>query len=314
MPLPVHPVHRSAIVVVVSENGPIELEGPLLRMGQFFFGPALSRVQGARDVFALARALRDAGVPVRPSEERLLTQILWCLLQIQHDREETELHQALVLMADLVLAIIEDEDFFIPERARIGGREELELLALQLQRQSFQLDMSLGATIGLYDLGISGPADVTRLQGALPAAKRPPELEGVLNRLLNFMTQGEQLLAGQGDPEKAADHRARLEHARERATFLLARLLTTPAEQDHPVLRAQIVKRELRRIEVDALGIERISSSDQERETRRLLRWTEQDLGVELTDDNKAALAAQLQELARAEQAADEGDWLSQMD
>src|SRR5690606_2466221 len=122
------------------------------------------------------------------------------------------------------------------------------------------------------------------------------------------------LLAAQANEEKAAGHRVRLQHARERATFLLARLLTTAAEQDHAVVRSHLIKRELRRIEVDALGVERISSSEQERETRRLLRWTEHDLGVELTDDNKAALAAQLQEIARAGQAEDEGDWLSQMD
>jgi hypothetical protein len=285
-------------------------------MAQFFFGPALSRVRGAADVFALTRDLQQRGVRVRKSEERLLTQILWCLLQIQHDNEETELHQALALMADLVLALIDDDDFFIPEGAVVGGREQLELLAIQLQRQSFQLNMSLGAMIGVYDLAIGGVADVGRIRERLPAARRTPELEGVLNKLHNFVGQGEQLLAQQRVPEKAAAHRARLEQARERASFLLARLLTTAAEQDHPVLRANIAKRELRRIEVDALGIERITDAAQERETRRLLSWTEQGLGVELTDDNKAALAAQIQELARdtAKDGEDGEDWLSTMD
>ncbi len=294
-------------------KGTLDLTGPLLRMGRFFFGPALSRVRGAADVYALARDLRERGLPVRKPEERLLTQILWCLLQIQHDREETEQHQALVLMADLVLAIMEDDDFTIPEGATVGGPEALELLAIQLQRQAFQLDMSLGATIGLHDLTLRAAADVPALRERL-GGRLTPELEGVLNRLHNFLLQGERLLAQQPDPEKASRHSERLGQARDRASFLLARLLTFAPEQDHPVVRKHIVRRELRRIEVDALGVQRIGEEEQRRETARLLQWTEQDLGVELTDDNKAALAAQLQEIARAGDETDEDDWLSQME
>lgn len=293
------------------------LRGPLLRMAQFFFGPSLGRVNSAKDVYTVARQIRDAGIQVRRSEERLLTQVLWCVLQIQHDREETDQHQALLTLADLVLAVIEDDDFFIPEGVSAGGREEIELLALEVQTQAFQLDMSLGATIGLYDLQFGAAADLQGAWGRVPRPLRSPELQAVFQRLANHLTQGEELLTGQADPAKQARHRDRLAQAYERTGFLLARLLAKTPAADHPVLRENVIKRELKRIEVDALGIERIGAEEQARETRRLLQWTEQDLGVELNDANKAALAAQLQAVAREKVAGaeeDDDDWLSGMD
>ena len=78
------------------------LSGPLRRMSMFFLGDALPAVAGAPDIYAAAKDLKVRGVPVRKTEEDLLTKTLWCILQVQHDQEESEQHAALALLAALV--------------------------------------------------------------------------------------------------------------------------------------------------------------------------------------------------------------------
>lgn len=266
-------------------------------MAKFFLGDTLPEVAGAPDVYRHARGIKERGVPVQPGEELLLTKTLFCILQIQNDREETEQHRALCLLAALVLAVIEDEDFFVPlEPARAIERDDLELLAIELMRAHDQESLSLGATIGVWDLSISSAQDLPRIRQRLPEVDA--ELDATLTKLEVHLRQGEEIFARHEDPERRARHGILLDAARRRATFLLARLLTLPAARDHPVVRGNLLRRELRRIEVDALGAERISQAEQERRTRELLRWTEEELGEALTDENKAELARKLQEAA----------------
>lgn len=288
-------------------------------MARFFLGEgALPAVSSVRDVYEVARGISERGIPVRKGEAELLKQVTWCMLQIQHDHEEGELHQALARLAAQVLAIIEDDDLYIPDELHIGGRVALEGLALQLGTERAQLDMSLGVAIGMYDLVVQSGADLQAIAGRLPPERLSDELQRAVRGAALHLRQGEELHRRHGDPQRAAAHGERLQQAYQRTTYLLARLLAVPPERDHPVLRAHILRRELKHIEVDALGVQRLTEAEQAREARRLLAWTEEELGEELTDENKAALAARLREAAR-EQAAEqgetgEGDWLAGMD
>lgn len=271
-------------------------------MAKLFVGGGLPRVADVRDVYAYARDLRRRGVPIQQAEEVFLRQVTWSMLQIQHDQEEGELHQALGRLASLTLAIIEDDDFSIPDGCRIGSRVGLEALAVQLARDLDQIDMQLAAAMGIHGLDVRCADDLDAIEQRLP---RTPELERALRAARVHLRQGEQLLARQGDPARVERHRARLGEACERAGRLLARLLAVPADRDHPVVRAHLQRRELRRIEVDALGIERLTEHEQQRRTRELLAWADEDLGEQLTDANKAALAERLQSIAKEAEGAD---------
>lgn len=278
------------------------LSVPLLRMAKFFVGGGLPRIADVRDVYAHARDLTQRGVPTQPAEEVFLRQVTWCMLQLQHDQEQGELHQALARLASLVLAIIEDDDFALPDGCHIGTRVGLEALAVQLARDLDQLDMQLAAAMGLHGVEVRGPDDLDALEQRAP---RTPELERVLRGTRIHLRQGERLLAAQTDPERAARHRVRLDEACERTGRLLARLLSIPAERDHPVVRAHLLRRELRRIEVDALGVVRLSEHEQARRTRELLSWADEELGEQLTDTNRAALADRLRAIAADAAASD---------
>ncbi len=281
-------------------------------MAKLFVGGGLPRVADVRDVYAYARDLHQRGVPTQPAEERFLRQVTWSMLQIQHDQEEGELHQALARLASLVLAIIEDDDFSIPEGCRIGSRVGLEALAVQLARDLDQVDMQLAAAMGIHGLDVRRADDLDALERRLPMT---PELERVVRAARIHLRQGEGLVAAQADPARAARHRARLGEAYERTSRLLARLLAVPAERDHPVVRANLQRRELRRIEVDALGVERLTEHEQQRRTRELLSWADEELGEQLTDANKAALAERLQAIAQESGADDPGgSWFFDQD
>src|SRR5690606_9576096 len=132
------------------------LSVPLLRMAKLFVGGGLPAVADVRDVYAYARDLRARGVPIQPAAEVFLRQVTWTMLQLQHDQEESELHQALARLASLVLAIIEDDDFSIPDGCRIGSRVALEALAVQLARDMDQLDMQLAAAMGVHGIDVRG--------------------------------------------------------------------------------------------------------------------------------------------------------------
>ncbi|MGE0712425.1 MAG: hypothetical protein AB7N76_10330 [Planctomycetota bacterium] len=297
----------------MSEND--NLSAPLARMALFFLGDTLPRVHSVRDVYAQGQALVERGIPVTPAEASFLRQVTWCMLQIlQEDEEEGELHSALARVAALALAIIEDDDFTIPEGYGVGSRANLEALALRLWREGFQLNMSLGAVVGLHDLSFGRAAELEGLEARLPLEGDDGTLLRVLTQARVHLRQGEELLARNPDPARAAAHRLRLERAFERTRFLLARLITVPHARDHAVVRAHFVRRELKHIEIDALGAQRITEAEQRAQAKRLLAWTEEDLGEELTDANKAALAARLAEAAGGEQDGEGEAWLFEME
>lgn len=288
-------------------------------MARLFLGDdALPKIQDVRDVYAHAGEIRARGLPVAEGEARLLKQLVWCMLQVQNDQEEGPLHTALARFAALVLAITEDDEVSITDAMGIGGRLGLEGLAVQVGHVLDQVNLTLGVAMGVGDLGVRGATDVPEIYERIPQPQRTVELQRVVRQATTHLRQGERLLAGQSDPERAQRHRSRLRDAYTHTTLLLARLLGTPAANDNGSLRQQIVRRELKQIEVDALGAERISEAEQAREARRLLAWTQEDMGETLTDTNKAELAARLRE-ATTEQPEpnddeDDGDWLFGMD
>lgn len=291
------------------------LSGPLSRMAKFFLGDAcLPPVQSVRDVFDYGRELNARGIRILPSEERFLRQVTWCMLQIQGDEEEGDLHQALSQIAALALAIIEDPDLAIPEGYAIGSRENLEAFAFRFQQEWLQQDLSLGATVGVYQLVFTSAQELREAADRLPSEARDEALDRALQQGEIYLRQGEEIYARHTDEARRSAHQARLGAAIQRLQLLLARLISLPLERDQPLVRAQLVRRELKHVEIDALGAQRISEAEQAFETRRLLRWTEADLGEELTDDNKAALAAQLRELSESDEDSEEGeDWLFSM-
>jgi len=302
---------------LLSLNAPADnLSKPLLRMAKFYLGDVcLPPVASVRDVFDYGRELNDRGIPVLLSEERFLRQVTWCMLQLQGPDAQSELHVALLRIAALTLAIIEDEDLSIPEGYAVGDRENLEALALRFHQEWLQNEQTLGAASATHALGFqsSSELDLNAERILQPDSDEP--LRKAFAQGAIFLRQGEGIFAQHEDPARRSAHEVRLATARERLRLLLGRLLAVPAAQDHKVVRAQLVRRELRHVEIDALGAKRITEAEQAQQTKRLLRWTEADLGEELTQENKALLAAQLQEVASGEADEDSGeDWLFGMD
>lgn len=304
----------------MTANGD-NLSAPLLRMAKFYLGDVcLPRVANVRDVFEYGKALNERGLPVLRSEERFLRQVTWCMLQIENDQEEGELFLALTRIAALTLAIIEDDDLSIPEGYAVGHRSNLEALALRFHQEWLQNDLALGAAMGINDLGFHTSADLEQAASRLLTEDSDEPLRRAFLQGEIFLRQGEAIFERHTDTDRRDAHKHRLDSARERLRLVLARLMAIPLDRDHAVLRAQLVRRELRHVEIDSLGAQRISAAEQALQTRRLLKWTETELGEELTDANKAELSAQLRSLAAAEsdqQDEGEGDdegWLFGMD
>lgn len=299
---------------MVADN----LSVPLRRMARFFLTETLPPVQTVRDVYESARVLRERGIAPTLGEERLLRQIVWCMLHVEDGDTTSELQRALARLASLVLAIVEDDDLEIPDDRQIAGRAALESLALEINSDSQQLEMQIGATIGLRSLNVSCAADLEEHGKTIAPDERDPQVERVLQRAAIHLRQGETLLAQQKDPRKAASHRERHAAACTRVMYLLARLLAIPAAGEPPVVRKNLVRRELKRIEVDALGIERLSSEEQIREAAKLLAWTAVDLGETATPENRARLATELRRAASMDEsesspepaAEEDGSWL----
>jgi hypothetical protein len=291
------------------------LSRPLLKMGRFFLGDsALPVVESVQDIYRLARDLKARSIRPQEGEEALLRHLTWCMLQIQEDKEEDELHSALAHLAGLVLGIIEDDDFTIPAGCSAGSRTALEGLAIQFGREHEQRSMTLGVAIGVHGLAVASANDLADfIQGLAPEA-RTDELIRCINQLIIHLRQGEGIFANHSDPARKEAHRQRLAQAYTRTNYLLARLLGTPPAQDHPVERKYVIRREQRRIELDALGAKVLQETEQTAQTKQWLSWTEEDLGEKLTDANKAELAARLREAVHQDTEDDGDDWLSDMD
>lgn len=291
---------------------------PILNMGRFFVGDSIPRLADPVAINARVKDLKTRGLPVAPAADALLAKIL--LLIVMNGRpEQAELREALGLLAGLVLLVVEDDYFYIPETTEHVSNERVLELASKLASAHALEIQKLHAVIATQGLALSSSADLPGLRARLP---QTPEFERLFTRLEIHLRQGEGILHAQQDPARRAAHEARYRDACQRSLNLLARLIQVPEGQDHKRLRARITSRELKLIEIDALGAANVSDAAQAAEAQRLLDETLDKSGIEDDAANASAseIAARLAAIQSAEPEAEEedgdedGDWFFDME
>lgn len=289
-----------------------DLLKPILNMGRFFVGDTIPRLPDPREINARLKDVKTRKLPVTPAADALLTKTLLLLLRPLEAADR----DALGLLAGLVLLVVEDDYFYIPETTEQVGDERLLELARGLARVREREVQRLERVVAAHRLSLVGAAEVGHLGARLP---RSAELERVLARLEIHLRQGEEILRRHSDLARRSAHAARFADACTRAVNLIGRLLMVPQEQDHARLRKRIVSRELRLIEIDALGAAAVSDKEQAAEAARLLAQTgvsESDVPAGL---GAAEIAARLAEIGAAEagpepEDEEQGDWFFDME
>ena len=289
-----------------------DLLKPILNMGRFFVGDTIPRLPDPRAINARLKDIKTRKLPVTPAADALLTKVLLLLLRPigAEDRD------ALGLLAGLVLLVVEDDYFYIPQTTEQVGDERLLELARGLARVREREIQRLERVVAAHRLSLTSFEDVSGLGARLPGS---PELERLFGRLEVHLRQGQQILRGQQDAARRSAHAARFADACTRAVNLIGRLLMVPLEQDHARLRKRIVSRELKLIEIDALGAAAVSDKEQAAEAARLLAQTgvvESDVPAGL---GAAEIAARLAEIGAGEAEGEgegegEGDWFFDME
>jgi hypothetical protein len=290
---------------------------PILNMGRFFVGDSIPRLADPVAINARIKDLKTRGLPVAPAADSLLAKIL--LLIVMSGRPEQQaLREALGLLAGLVLLVVEDDYFYIPETTEHVSNERVTELATKLASAHALEIQKLQAVVATQGLALQRTADVAALRARF---SRTPEFERVFSRLEIHLGQGEGILTAQQDPARRQAHENRFREACVRSVNLLARLLQVPEGKDHKRLRKRITSRELKLIEIDALGAANVSDAAQAAEAQRLLDETTSRAGVEDDAANAsaaeiAARLAQIQSTAGDEHEEEEGDgdWFFDMD
>lgn len=297
------------------------LSVPLLKMARFFLVPP-PPVADVPAIRARASAIRARGVTPSEGEVRLLAQVEARLGEVPADEENALLRKSLAGLAGLVLAIIEDHEFAIPADRHLGGTASLDALAVQLGWESKKRSKLVRAALEKHGLAVERAADVAALHAR---TKDPdPRLLEALQRTEAHLRQGELLLERKTDPAAVARHRTRLALACRRTTLLLARLLAVPAADDSVHERRILVQREVKLVELDALGIEKLSEEAQIQGTTEKLAATQTpELGTKVVRGmtsrirrnfmEAASAAAELDPVEASEDAADD-NWLFDAD
>lgn len=305
--------------IVRSKSVRAVLLKPILNMGRFFVGDSIPRLADPIAINARIKDLKTRKLPVSPAADSLLAKIL--LLIVMNGRpEQQELREALGLLAGLVLLVVEDDYFYIPETTEHVSNERVQELATKLASAHAHEIQKLESVVATQGLALQRTADLGPLQARLP---QTPEFERLFNRLEIHLGQGEKILTAQQDPARRQAHELRFRDACQRSVNLLARLLQVPPGQDHKRLRKRITSRELKLIEIDALGAANVSDAAQAAEAQRLLDETTNRAGVvdDAANASAAEIAARLasiQSAAAAEESGEEeeedGDWFFDMD
>lgn len=287
---------------------------PILNMGRFFVGDSIPRLADPVAINARIKDLKTRGLPVAPASDSLLAKIL-LLIVMSGGPEKAELREALGLLAGLVLLVVEDDYFYVPETTEHVSNERVVELATKLASAHALEIQKLQSVVAMHGLSILRTADLAPLQARLP---RTDEFDRLFNRLQIHLRQGEQILTAQQDPGRRNAHQARFHDACVRAVNLIARLLQVPEEKDHARLRKRIGSRELKLIEIDALGAANVSDAAQAAEAQALLDATVNQAGVEDDSANASAaeIAARLAEIGdQSDDEEDEGEaWFFDMD
>jgi len=270
----------------------VSLLKPILNIARFFVGDTIPRVDSAQHIHALLAELRERNVPVKEAEKGVLTKLMILLLKAERAPDQEDKCRALRLLAGLIVSIVEDDYFFMPEVTEHASLEKLEGLARKLEMAQGQRLAALQETIAKYQIVVTNSFDLDGLLSILPDLEE--ELIAIITRCAVQLREGERILATQRDEARAERHRARLAEAYVRTRNLVARLVCIPDIVDHPRLRRRIIQREQKRIELDALGAAVISERDQAIQAKSLLETTEQDRGETVDAENREAVAAQL--------------------
>lgn len=282
----------------------VSLLKPILNMARFFVGDTIPRVNDAKHVGERIKELKRRGIPLKDADNGMLNKVIVLLLRAEK-QDDTELFESCRLLGGLLLYVIEDDYFFIPEVVEHASLKKLEKLARKLGEAHKVRNDMLASTIRAYKLSILSAADLEVLKGQLPAEVQTPEVASALNKLRSHLSQGESIFGGHKDADRREKHRQRLQTAYKRATNLIARLLAIPENVDHGRLRSRILEREHRVIELDSLGAEVISEHEQSAQSKQLLAKTEKDRGETASRENHAEIAARLQAMkAEAKQEA----------
>lgn len=292
---------------------------PILNIARFFVGDTIPRLPDAASVGASIREFQEAGIPVSESDKGLLNKVIVQMLKAEKDPQQGELFRAYGLLSGLLLYCIQDEYFFIPEVSEHASPDKVEWLAQKLEEAHTKRVQALGRLRVQFGLRFRGAADLDGLLETLPESARTEEMAAILTKIRVHLGQGEAILARHTDKEREEAHRDRYRSALERAANLIARLTAVPPDKDHNKLRRRIKVRELRAIEVDALGAQLITEYEQQEQAKALLDQTGQDLGQAVSEESRDDVAAQLQALqAEAEQAdaeeSEDADWFFDME
>ncbi|MGE0709602.1 MAG: hypothetical protein AB7N76_23805 [Planctomycetota bacterium] len=291
---------------------------PMLNMGRFFVGDSVPILPDAAAVNAGLKDVKARNLPVTPPAEVLLTKVL--VLLVKHRKGDEDLRQGLGLLAGLILLVIEDDYFYVPETTEEASNDKIEELAKKLLRGHRVNVRMVEKAVAQHGLALATSEDLPALRAKLPDT---PEYAKVLGKLEVHLKQGEGLLHKQTDPARRAAHAARFALACKRTLNLLGRLLAIPPASDHARLRKRIISRELKQIEIDALGAAQISDKEQAEEARKLLAQTGVEPGgQDLSQADAAEVAAQLAaindeaSLMESSEGGDgeEGGWFFDMD
>lgn len=290
----------------------VSLLKPILNMSRFFVGDTIPRVKDAKDTYDRIRDMIARNIPFKESDKGLLNKLIMLLMKQEKDPNLRGPFNATRLLTGLVLFVIEDDYFFIPEVSEHASLPKLEELAQELGREHQARCDTVFATVMINKLQIRSADELDAVAQRLPGQGRTEEVYQVIARLRTHLREGERIFSRHAEGERKQKHAERLKAAYSRAANLIARLIAVSPESDHERLRARIKLRELQRIEIDALGAQVVSERDQEEETRNLLRSTEVEgglnLSTEMSVEQRQEVATQLEKLMHEAEEEDEGE------
>jgi hypothetical protein len=293
---------------------------PVLNIARFFIGDTIPRVSSPEELYAEIKSHKERGIEVTQADTMLLTKLIALLMKAAKDPDKEELFDALRLLSGLVLYVIEDDYFFIPEVTEYASHEKLEWLALKLAKAHKVRTKKIDGTIKALHLKLSCAVELSAIEASLPPYMQNKELSKVISKVKVHLDQGEAIFAKHSDGKRKARHQSRLNLAYFHTANLLARLLVIPKSADNPRLRKRIISRGLRIIELDSLGAQYISEAEQHDQAEKLLAKAETNFGDKVTKTNKSELLTRLSEIAQqqaseAEQdSQEEAGWFFDMD
>ncbi|MDF1661573.1 MAG: hypothetical protein P1V97_07355 [Planctomycetota bacterium] len=310
--------------IVTPRTVRVSVLKPILNIARFFVGDTIPRVDGPNALYDAIKSHKDRGIEVSKADTMLLTKLIALLLKHGKDPnnfEKVELYHALRLLSGLVLYVIEDDYFFIPTVTEHASHEKLGWLALKLAKAHDGRTEKLEKTISALNLKFNCASELSVVEAGLPPYMLTKEIKKALVKLKVHLVEGEKIFGRHTQEDRKDAHQTRLNEAYRRSWRLIARLISIPPSADHPKLRKRIIGRELRAIELDALGAKYLSEAEQTDQAEQLLAETEQNFGEVVNEANKEELATRIKEVAsqvavegQAAESDEDAGWFFDMD